>query len=163
MIEIMMRISCIKIFLLVLLIGICTGCGTGTVKSADGVYKCSRNGTLDNGVSQLNYELYYEGDYLTILHSTEKVYSSDEEVLNTFEEAYNNIFKAYEGLEYYDATVTRNEGVVISDIVINYAKIDTSALLAIEGEEDNVIDKDGKVKLKTWLDFAKQYGVSCDS
>lgn len=161
--RVMRRSNCIKFLVLILLIGICTGCGTGTVKSADGVYKCSRKGTLDNGASQLNYELYYEGDYLTILHSTEKVYSSDEEVLDTFEEAYNNIFKAYEGLEYYDAMVTREEGVVTTDIVINYAKIDTSSLLEIEGEEDNVIDKDGKVRVKTWLNFAKQYGVTCDN
>ncbi len=159
----MIKSSCIKVLLLVLLILICSGCSSGTISSAEGVYKCSRKGTLDGGISQLSYELYYEGDYLTILHSTEKVYSSDETVLDTFEEAYQNIFKAYEGLEYYDATVTRNEGVVTSDIVINYAKIDTDKLLAIEGEEDNVIDKDGKVRVKTWLDFAKQYGVSCDT
>lgn len=158
-----MKSNCIKGLLLILLILICSGCSSGTIESAEGVYKCSRDGVLDGGISQLNYELYYEGDYLTILHSTEKVYSSDEKVLDSFEEAYKNIFKAYEGLEYYDATVTRNEGVIISDIVINYAKIDTDKLLAIEGEEGNVIDKDGKVKVKAWLDFAKQYGVSCDT
>ena len=45
--------------------------------------------------------------------------------------------------------------------MINYGKIDTDKLLAIEGEEDNVI-KDGKVKLDDWLDFAEQFGTKCE-
>ena len=152
----------IKTLIIILFILICTGCGTSTEKQADGVMKCSRTGSVDNATSKLEYELYYKGEYLTVLHSTEKIISDDAQVLDTYEDAYKNIFKAYEGLEYYDAKVTRGEFSVTSDIVINYAKIDTDALLEIEGEEDNVVDKDGKVKLKTWLNFANQFGVKCE-
>ena len=58
-------------------------------------------------------------------------------------------------------TVTKTNNSVTSDTVINYGKIDTDKLLAIEGEEDNVI-KDGKVKLDDWLDFAEQFGTKCE-
>ena len=50
---------------------------------------------------------------------------------------------------------------IISDTIINYAKIDIKKLLEIEGEEDNVV-KDGKVKLADWLSFAEKYGVTCE-
>lgn len=149
------------VLIIILMVCICTGCGTGNIASAAGVKKCSRTGTIDGATSSMNYELYYEGEYLTILHSTETVVSDDEEILDTYEEAYKKIFTAYEKIEYYDAKVIRDENSVTSDITINYAKIDTDALLAIEGEEDNVIDKDGKVKLQTWLDFAEPFGVEC--
>ena len=69
--------------------------------------------------------------------------------------------KQYEGLKYYDNIVTRTDNSIISDTTINYAKIDIDKLLEIEGEEDNVIEN-GKVKLSTWLNFAKKFGVTCE-
>ena len=83
-------------------------------------------------------------------------------LLDIYEEAYNNINKQYKGLEYYDTEVVRDNNSVTRDTTINYAKIDIEALLDIEGSEDNVIDSDGKVKLQTWLDFTKPFGVKCE-
>lgn len=148
-------------FLLLMITFLLSGCVTGNVASADGKKICSRKGEVTNGTSVMNYEIYYEEDYVTILHSVEKVTSEDSSVLDTYEEAYKNIFKQYEGLKYYDNTVTRDENSIISDTIINYAKIDIKKLLEIEGEEDNVV-KDGKVKLADWLSFAEKYGVTCD-
>ena len=146
---------------IVLVVFLLTGCTTGNIASADGKKICSRTGVLDNGTSKMSYEVYYEDDYVTILHSTEEVTSEDSSLLDTYEEAYKNIFKQYEGLKYYDNTVTRDGNTVVSDTTINYAKIDIDKLLEIEGEEDNVIEN-GKVKLSTWLSFAKKFGVTCD-
>lgn len=64
-----------------------TGCTTGNVASADGKKICSRTGTVTNGTSKMSYEVYYEDDYVTILHSTEEVTSDDSSVLDTYEEA----------------------------------------------------------------------------
>lgn len=146
--------------LVILLVFLVTGC-YGTVDSADGVKKCSRKGEVTNGSTEMNYEVYYEGKYITILHSVEKVTSEDSSLLDTYEEAYKNIFKQYEKLDYYDNTISRTDDSVVSDTTINYAKIDIDKLLEIEGEEDNVIEN-SKVKLDTWLEFAKQYGVTCE-
>lgn len=154
----MIKNSIIVILILFLL----TGCTTGNVASADGKKICSRTGSVVNGESKMSYEVYYEDDYVTILHSVEEVSSDDSSVLDSYEEAYKNIFKAYEGLKYYDNSITRTENTIISDTTINYAKIDIDKLLEIEGEEDNVIEN-GKVKLSTWLSFAEKFGVTCEA
>ena len=122
---------------------------------------CTRQATAGSGIEvSLNYDLYYKGDILNILHSEEKVASASSESLDTYEEAYKKIHKNYEGLEYYDAVVDRQETTVTSSVTINYEKININALLAIEGEEDNIIEN-GKAKVSKWLELAKKFGTTC--
>lgn len=126
------------------------------------VMHCSRTGTAGTGMDvELKYDLYYTGDDLNILHSIEKVKSKKAENLDQYEEAYKKIHSNYEGLEYYDAKVERDETSVTSDITINYEKIDIAKLLEIEGEEDNII-KDGKAKVNEWVTLAKKFGAECE-
>lgn len=123
---------------------------------------CTREATGENSSEvNLNYELYYEGEYLGLIHSMEEVVSEDADTLDKYETAYINIYKNYEDLEYYDTSVVRTSNSVTNDTIINYKKIDTNKLLEIEGEEDNII-KDGKVKLDDWLDFTSQFGMECE-
>mgnify|MGYP002340113837 CR=1 FL=1 len=123
---------------------------------------CTREANAGAGIDvDLNYEVYYQGEYIKILHSMESVTTENQETLDEYETAYKNIAKNYEGLKYYDQTVTRTNNKVNNDTVINYGKIDTNKLLEIEGEEDNII-KDGKVKLDDWLNFAKKFGTKCE-
>ena len=86
--------------------------------------------------------------------------SADSETLDTYEDAYKKIQQNYDGLEYYDANVERKETTVTSNITINYDKININALLAIEGEEDNII-KNGKAKVSKWLELAEKFGTTC--
>lgn len=123
---------------------------------------CTRGATGGEGIDvSLNYDLYYTGENIDILHSEEKVISANSESLDTYEEAYKKIHKNYEGLEYYDAKVERGDTTVVSDITINYAKINIAQLLDIEGEEDNII-VNGKAKLDKWLELAKKFGTKCE-
>lgn len=123
---------------------------------------CTRQGSgEDSSEVKLNYTLYYQGEYLQILHSIEQVITEDQEILDQYQNAYINIYKNYETLEYYETSVIREKDSVTNDTVINYAKLDTDKLLEIEGEEDNII-KDGKVKLDDWLEFAEQFGTTCE-
>ena len=127
------------------------------------VVNCTREATAkDNIEASFNYQIYYKGDYITLLHATEKVTSVDSNNLDTYENAYKNIKKRYNGLKYYDTKITRDDTSVTNDTTINYEKIDTNKLLEIEGSEDNVIEN-GKVKLETWMKFAKKLGVTCDN
>lgn len=155
----MMKI--LKSSIVLVMVLLLAGCGSNSSVSSDGVKKCTRTGTVTNGSTEMNYEVYYKGEYVVLLHSTEKIISDSSSVLDTYEEAYKNIFKQYEGLEYYDNKITRSSNSVTNEITINYEKIDMGKLLDIEGEEDNVIEN-GKVKLDTWLSFAKKYGVTCE-
>ena len=155
----MMKILRSSIVLVMVLL--LAGCGSNSAVSSDGVKKCTRTGTVTNGSTEMNYEVYYKGEDVVLLHSTEKIISDSSSVLDTYEEAYKSIFKQYEGLEYYDNKITRSSDSVTNEITINYEKIDIGKLLDIEGEENNVIEN-GKVKLDTWLSFAKKYGVTCE-
>lgn len=124
--------------------------------------KCTRSATAGSGIDvSLNYDLYYTGDILNILHSEEKVVATNESDLDTYEEAYKKIYKNYEGLKYYDAKVERGDTSVTSDLTINYDKIDIDALLSIEGEEDNIIEN-GKAKVDKWITLAKKFGTKCE-
>ena len=162
---ILMRRSSVVYFGLFFLISILfiTGCKSETEKEASklSVINCTRNASADNAKVSLEYKVYYKGDYVRILNSIEKITSSSSSVLDEYEEAYKKIFSAYDGLDYYENTITRKDNSVISETTINYGKIDTDQLLEIEGEEDNVIE-DGKVKVSTWISFAEKLGATCD-
>lgn len=131
-------------------------------KAGSGKLKCSREAFANEGIDvELTNEIEYENGYIMILHSIDKVISEDSAGLDQYEKAYRSIAKNYEGLKYYDITITRDSNSVTNDVVINYGKIDTKKLLDIEGEEDNVI-VDGKVALETWVGFAEQFGTVCE-
>lgn len=121
---------------------------------------CERIGNLDNGEVSLHYEIYYTGEVLNLIQSEEKVISEDEEILDKYEKAYKDIHAHYEGLEYYDTEVIREDNSVTSTIVINYDKISIPALLSIEGEKDNIVE-DGIPKVDKWLELAKKFGTKC--
>lgn len=166
-----------KIIIILILLMITVGC---TKKTADDTIKetnkdiiketkdmivlnCSREATAGANVDvDLKYKIYYTGLYISILHSVEKVTSENTTTLDEYEVAYKEISKNYEGLKYYDNTVTRDKNSVTNDTIINYDKIDMEKLLEIEGEEDNII-KDGKVKVEDWVTFAEKFGTKCNS
>ena len=123
---------------------------------------CTRSASGTDGVTtELSYELYYTGDKLNILESTEKVIATKDSDLDTYQQAYEKIDSYYEGLEYYDTEVIRGDTSVTRKATINYDKINIKQLLDIEGEEDNII-QDGEAKVDLWLELAKKFGTKCE-
>ena len=167
-----------KYIILILFLFFVVGCGNNTsstsnnkpVRSNGGVVNtskmahkhCTRSATAGDGVSvDLQYDLYYTGDILNILVSTEKVITASDETLTTYEEAYKKIYKNYEGLKYYDTSVVSGDTTVTSNITINYDKLDINKLLEIEGKDDNIIEN-GKAKVDKWISLAKKFGTKCE-
>lgn len=138
--------------------------GTTTKVKVTKVHEhCTRVGNMQgNAQADLNYEIYYTGDVLNKIESTEKVTSVDTSILDQFENAYKQIHTHYEGLKYYDATVTRESNSVTNRIIINYDKIDVQALLNIEGEEDNIFE-DNIPKVSKWKELTKKVGMTCEA
>lgn len=123
---------------------------------------CTRDADAGNGIDvTLSYDLYYTGENLNILHSSEKVVATSNDTLDEYENAYKKIDSNYENLKYYDSNVIRGDTSVTRDLTINYDKIDIDGLLAIEGEEDNIIEN-GKAKVDKWLTLAKKFGTKCE-
>ncbi len=151
-----------------ILITIFTLCGCdsqkeqNTNKKSDNVIKCTRNATANDAKTTLNYEIYYDGDYVTKTISIEKITTSNQDTLKTYQDAYSKVFDNYKGLDYYDNTISRTEDSIICTTIIDYEHVDTSKILAIEGEEGNIFDSDGKVKKETLLEFYKKYGANCE-
>lgn len=128
------------------------------------VVNCTRSVSLnDNKTSaELKYEIYYEGEYVKKTISTEEITSSDKTVLNEYKSSYEKVFEKYKDIDYYDNTVTISGDTVTSKTIVDYTRVDTDAILRIEGENGNIYTDDGKVKLKTLLDLYKKYGSQCD-
>ena len=122
---------------------------------------CTRAGNATGATVNLNYDLYYTGEILNIIQSEEQVVSDDAKTLDTYEEAYKKIHSNYEGLDYYDTEVIREDNSVTSHITINYDKVDIDKLLEIEGEEDNIIEN-GQAKVDKWLELMKNFGTKCE-
>ena len=123
---------------------------------------CTRSASGGAGITtELTYEIYYTGDKLNILESTEKVIANKEEDLDKYQEAYEKINDYYKNLEYYDTEVIRGDTSVTRNATINYDKININKLLEIEGEEDNIIEN-GEAKVEKWLSLAKKFGTKCE-
>lgn len=127
-----------------------------------GQLHCTRAATAGSGIEvSLEYDVFYTGENINIVHSMEKIITADNNTLDTYENAYRGIHDHYKGLDYYDANVIRGDTTVTSDIVINFDKIDIDKLIEIEGEEDNIFEN--KVpKLEKWLALGKKIGVKCE-
>lgn len=135
---------------------------TGCEKKEEVHEHCTRAATAGDDVDvNLSYEIYYEGDILKKLESTEQVVSKNKIMLDTYESAYKNIHKNYSDLKYYDANVERKSDTVTSTIIINYEKIDIDKLIEIEGEEDNIFE-DKVPKASKWKELAKKIGTKCE-
>ena len=122
---------------------------------------CTRSGSVTGASTNLMYDLYYTGDILNIIKSYEEITSDDSSILDEYEEAYKGIHAHYQGIEYYDTSVERNNNSVVSTIVINYDKIDYDRLIALEGEENNIFEN-RQAKVDKWLELGKKVGVKCE-
>ena len=123
---------------------------------------CTRDASAGTNTELvLEYDVYYTGEILNLLISHEELITNDQEILQKYETAYKQIAGHYEGLDYYEQTVTKTSNSVTNEIKINYDKIDIQKLLDIEGEEDNIIE-DGKAKVDLYLALLKKFGGKCE-
>ena len=120
---------------------------------------CTRTGKVDdNSSAEMSYEIYYTGEVLNRIESTERVTSTTQSVLDEYENAYRTIHSYYKDLKYYDTNIIRTDSSVTSKMSIDYDKIDLKKLIELEGEEDNIFE-DGKPMISKYKDLAKKLGV----
>ena len=122
---------------------------------------CTRTGIIDdNSSAEMEYELYYTGDIINRIESTEVVTSTSEETLNTYEEAYKKIHENYTDIDNYETKIIRTKNSVTSKMYIDYDKIDIKELVELEGEEDNIFE-DNLPKVSKYKEFIKKVGITC--
>ncbi len=159
-----------------LLCFVTTACGSSNnkskVKSGYKVMNCTRlveNSEISK--TDMNYELYYKGNYVMEMHSVEKI-TAEEEILNKYKTAYENSYSKYKDLKYYNHKLEIKDDTLISTVDIDYTKIDMDKLEQLESsvelkEEGNdkktkySVYKDGKVLLDKVKDLYEKLGANC--
>ena len=123
---------------------------------------CTRSADAGTNTDMvLEYDVYYTGEKLNLLISHEELKTEDQDMLKEYEDAYKKIATYYEGLEYYEQEVTKTSNSVTNKTTINYDKIDSKKLLAIEGEDDNIVEN-GEAKVDLYLALLKRFGGKCE-
>lgn len=123
---------------------------------------CTRSADAGTNTDMvLEYDVYYTGEKLNLLISHEELKTEDQDMLKEYEDAYKKIATYYEGLEYYEQEVTKTSNSVTNKTTINYDKIDIKKLLAIEGEDDNIVEN-GEAKVDLYLALLKRFGGKCE-
>lgn len=123
---------------------------------------CSRKATITEGVEvDLAYTVTYIGDYVKTVYSNEKVNSNNKEYLEQYKTQVESIYSPYKNIEYYDYNVRIEGNTLISEVTIQYDKIDTDKMIEIDSANATLI-KDGKVKVSDIKTLYSTVGAICE-
>lgn len=141
-----------------LLVVVVTGCGKVTTKTMT----CTMKGMVSEGITMKNeYKVTYTGKYVDMVESIESVTSDSEKVLETYKETIEAMYAPYKDIKYYDYDVTINGDTLTSVAKINYAKIDTKAMIEVNSANKALLG-DGKLALDDLKEVYKQMGADCE-
>lgn len=147
-------------YLVVLLLGvfIVTGCQN---KEELKTMVCTRTINQEGVSMDLSYKVTYNGDYVEVLESTEKVTTKDTSALEEYKESIETTYKPYANIKYYDTDVTIDGDTLTSKVTIDYSKIDYKEFVNIDSANSQMFTDDGKVKLETIESLYSQIGATC--
>ena len=140
-----------------------TGCGQGskdiTVKEEKMV--CTRTGNMNNLEMDFNYEVYYEGNNVNKVQTTEKITSEDTSVLEQSKQQIENLYSNFDNIENYNYNVVIEGNTLTSTTDINYEKIDIDELLEIDSSISQLLNDDNKIDLEKITQVYEQTGATC--
>ena len=141
-----------------------TGCGQGskdiTVKEEKMV--CTRTGNMNNLEMDFNYEIYYEGNNVNKVQTTEKITSEDTSVLEQSKQQIENLYSNFDNIENYNYNVVIEGNTLTSTTDINYEKIDIDELLEIDSSISQLLNDDNKIDLEKITQVYEQTGATCE-
>lgn len=139
-----------------------TGCGTETAKT--GTINCtlSTNDVVNGYSLESSYVINYTGDYVDNVETKEEVTSESEDILEYFETTLNDTYsatsKAYGGYTY---TVTNENGKVISDVTIDYGKMNIDQYVKDQPTLKSYVE-DGKLLVDGIKAIYESMGATCE-
>lgn len=141
-----------------------TGCGQGskdiTVKEEK--ILCTRTGNMNNLEMDFNYEVYYEGNNVNKVQTTEKITSEDTSVLEQSKQQIENLYSNFDNIENYNYNVVIEGNTLTSTTDINYEKIDIDELLEIDSSISQLLNDDNKIDLEKITQVYEQTGATCE-
>ncbi len=158
--------SIVILFILVLTV---SGCGNTEDKQENNdtnnqnqaTVTCTKTGEAATGVdADLTYQYTEKDGYVQSLHTTEKLTSDNEAYLKAYQSVLEESYEPYKNVEHYDYKISIKNNTLTSEVTIDYAKIDTDQLLAIDSSNASLI-KDGKVAAKDLQALYESIGATC--
>ena len=108
------------------------------------------------------YNIYYDGDVVTKVDTTETIESSNNSILSYFEKATKEQYKTnnekYKG---YDYEVTNKDGKVVSKVTVDYSKQDLKKFVEDNPAMESFVNKDNKLTLDGVKSMYESVGATC--
>lgn len=134
------------------------GCGSNLK-----TMKCSVSSNIEGNSTTSSYEVKHDGEYVSKIELVETITSSDQSVLSQYEQYLNNLYSSssatYGGYTY---KVTNNGSKVVSNVTMDYTKMDLNKLVQDDPSFANYV-KDGKLTLSGIKEMYSQYGITCEN
>ena len=145
-----------KTLLLILVIGIITGCAPKT-----GTMTCTMKTYPTKGITiRSTYTAEYKNNIVRTLETTEQVTAEDKDNLEVYEERIQELYQGYQGIDYYQNKTEIKGNTLTSTTNINYEKVDTDKLIEVDSDNGGII-KNGKVNIDDLREMYEQNGCNC--
>lgn len=104
----------------------------------------------------------YKGNYVTSVETKEIVTSDDEDILSYFDEILTDTYKVMDE-EYggYTHKITKKDNKIISDVTIDYSKMDIKQLVK-DQPSYKLFVKNDKILVDGIISIYKSAGATCD-
>lgn len=150
----MKKIIILGVALLILV----TGCASGEEKKI----VCTRTANMNGLEMDFRYEVYYQGENVNKVKTTEKVTSDSETTLETLESQTKALYSNFDNIENYNYKVTINGNTLTSTTDIDYTKIDIDELLEIDSSVQQLLNDDKKIDLDKITQIYESAGAICE-
>ena len=146
--------------LALVLVGILCVTGCGSSSKVTCTYESDQSASGYKLKSE--YNIYSDGDVVTKVETTETVESKNNTVLSYFEkqlkEQYKTNNEKYKG---YDYKVTNKDGKVVSEVTIDYSKMDLNKFVEDNTAMKSFVNKDNKLTVKGVKSMYESIGAKC--
>ena len=154
----------LKIFAIIVVAIIMTGCGSKSAKSV--VEKCtlSKNDTTNGFELVSEYNIYAKGNEVYKVVTTETVTSENDTILSYFEDTLNETYKSasklYGG---YTIDVRKEDGKVISNTTIDYSVMDMKKFIEDQPSLKAYVTSNNKLSVEGIKSIYESMGAICEN
>jgi uncharacterized lipoprotein YehR (DUF1307 family) len=125
-----------------------------------GKMKCVYTSTSDVIETSSIYLITYKNNIVNNLETREVIVSNDKNMLDEYKTALELVYSEYNGLEYYDNSVTLKKNKLTTITKVNYEKLDINKFISIDKNNKDLFTNN-QVKLSTLKKIYKKNGAKC--
>jgi len=134
-----------------------TGCGN----TKEEMMTCTRTGNMSGVEMDFTYNIYYQGDIVNKVQTTEIITSDDEETLKTYENGITSLYSNFDNIDHYNYDVVIEGNTLTSTTDINYKQMDMDKLLEIDSSIGSLLNSDNQVLLDKVVETYEATGATC--